>query len=568
MRRLRNIPFVALLLAFVLVLAACSSDDADEGATTTVADGATTTTGGDTGTTQPDGEERVLSVVLNEDPVAFNPFPETAGVGPVPSIMFPNILEFDDDNNVTSQLVESWEISEDAQTVTLHVREGAEWSDGTPVTSADILMSLELSLDSRISARATRIGNVVGMEALAEGEAEEISGLAAPDEYTVTVQLQTPDVAWIPNLASLARLVPTLPAHILGDVPNEDIPGHPFFEELSVGAGPYLFVEHVAGQYSEMVANDNWWKGEPGFDRLFIKTITGGTDAMAAQLEAGEIQFMTGLPALDAERVGSIENITIDSGDGVAADMFQLSWDDPLLQDPNIRKAMLYAINREGICQEALLGFCSVPLANTRPVGLEWAVPTDVEEFPYDPDKARELLAEAGWVDGTQMTFLHRPGIRAQDIAVTIAQANLADVGIDMVVENVDVPTLLDRLRTEDVRDSTQFWMNAGANFAMDPSAVQPYASCNTMFPNGPNLSWFCRDDVDALWAEGRSTVDQDARGEIYQEAFRILNQDPNELYIFIADNIVAYDSHIQGIRPQGDVWNQYWNIGDWYWEE
>ncbi len=133
---------------------------------------------------------------------------------------------------------------------------------------------------------------------------------------------------------------------------------------------------------------------------------------------------------------------------------------------------------------------------------------------------------------------------------------------------NVDVPTLLDNLgRAGRDPDSHMFW-NAGAVFTLDPSSVQPYAQCSTHYPNGPNLTYYCNEEIDDLWAEARRTAVQEERAEIYKEIYLALNQDPDNIYLAVLDNIVAYDSRLQGVKPQGDIWATYWNIGEWTWEE
>jgi ABC-type transport system substrate-binding protein len=152
--------------------------------------------------------------------------------------------------------------------------------------------------------------------------------------------------------------------------------------------------------------------------------------------------------------------------------------------------------------------------------------------------------------------------------AINIMQAQWADVGVNVEITNVDVPTLLDNLgRVELNTDVNMFW-NAGAVFTLDPSSVQPYNLCATAYPNGPNLTHYCDETTDALWAEARLSADQADRAPLYEEIFLAENQNPNNLHIAVLDNIVAYDSRLKGVKVQGDHWQTYWNIGEWTWEE
>ncbi len=576
MTRVLNMRWLPVLVVLAMTAVACSTPDPD--ATDTTAPGPETTTttaaSGDTTPEPPDDPGRtILEVVLPTDPVGLNPFPETAGnMAVVHLAMFIPLIEVDENQNIFSNVLESWDVSEDASTVTLNVRPGLEWSDGTPITSADVSLALHLHLNPNISTRAGRLGGVVGVAEYADGNTDSISGITTPDDSTVVIELANPDAAWLPNWASLVRLNTMFPAHILGDVAPADIPTHPYFESFPVVSGAYKFVDYVPEQYIELERNENWSLGQSGFDRLFFKIITD-SEARLAQLQTGEIQFVDGVSALDVERLSAIDGITVASATGLNPNIIGMNYDHPLLEDVRVRQALVFAIDREGICQQALRGFCSVSPTNQRLVGLEWALPTVAEgaiEYNYDPDRARSLLEEAGWDSSNTLNLLFRPdgAGSAMTSAVSIMQAQWADVGVDVQIVNVDVPTLLDNLGREGRDpDSHMFW-NAGAVFTLDPSSVQPYAQCSTHYPNGPNLTYYCNPAIDDLWAEARRVADQDARAEIYKEIYLALNQDPDNIYIAVLDNIVAFDSRLQGVKPQGDIWQTYWNIGEWHWEE
>lgn len=576
----------AVVLALGLVLAACSSDepvpaDADEGSDEQPEEEPEPEDEGDEGEGDEAEEEApsaepsrtILEAVLPTDPVGLNPFPQTAGnMAVIHLAMYMSILTVDENQDLYSEMLESWDVAADGQTITLNVQPGLEWNDGTPVTAADVEMSLAMHLDPNISSRATRLAGVVGVSEFSEGTADSIAGLSTPDDMTVVIELAEPDAAWLPNFASLMRLNPAFPAHILGDVPHAEIPEHPFFETHPVTNGPYQFVEYVPEQYVELERNENWSGGEAGFERLFFKIVTDA-EARVAQLQSGELQFIDGLSPLDVDRLSGVDGITIDSATGLNPNIIGMAYDHPLLEDPRVRQAIVFAIDREGLCTEAFRGFCSVSPTNQRLVGLEWALPTAEDGaivYDFDPDRARELLAEAGWDESDTLNLLFRPGGAgtAMTAAMSIVQAQLADVGIDMEIVNVDVPTLLDRLGREGRDPDSHLLWNAGANFSLDPSSVQPYSSCGTRYPDGPNLTWYCVDGLDDLWVEGRRVIDQDARAEIYKEAFLIKNQDPDNVNLVVLDNIVAHDSRLKGVKPIGDIWQSYWNIGQWTWED
>lgn len=569
MKRGLSLRMPAVMLAVGMLIAACSSDTSSDSGSTPPP--TAPSTGGQQAPAAP--SLTTLTVVMPSDPVGLNPFPQTAGnMAVIHLALYHSLITIDENGELYSDLLESWDVAPDAKTIMFTVREGIEWSDGTPVTSADIELSLRFHLDSRISGRATRLAGVLGVSDYTEGVTDSIAGLVVTNEQTVIITLAAPDSAWLPNLASLTRLNPVFPAHILGEVDPLDIPEHPFFETHPVTSGAYLFVDYVPEQYVELVANPNWSLGTPGFERLFFKIVTDG-EARQAQLQSGEIQFIDGVSALDVERLQSIDGLTVDSARGQNPNIIGMAFDNPLLSDPRVRQAIVFAIDREGICAEVLKGFCSVSPTNQRLVGLEWALPTEAEGaivYNYDPDRARALLAEAGWDSSNTLGLLHRPAGAGPAIntAMTVVQQQLAAVGINMEIVNVDVPTLLDSLgRVERDPNAHMFW-NAGAVFSLDPSSVQPYASCGTQYPSGPNLGWYCIPELDDLWVAARRVVSQSDRAEIYKQAYLIVNQSPGDVYLAVLDNIVAYDSRLKGVKPIGDIWQSYWNIGEWTWED
>ena len=570
---------VVLLMVLALIAGACSSTTTDttqgsETPATTAAPGETTTTAGGESpdTTEPAMEAHVLQAVMSEEATDLHPLTVgQQGKGHVFQAIFMPLLEPDNEKNIFSRILESWETSDDAKTVTLTLKPDVQWSDGTPMTSADIYTSLTLYLDQNISQRAIRIGGVLGQTEFSEGTADTIEGLTVVDDRTITVELENPDAAWLPNIAAQAEDIPMLPAHVLADVPHDEILDHDYFRTFPVSSGPYKLVDFVEGQYAEFERNDNYSLGTPGFEKVFFRIVA--TDVQSAQLETREIDFMFPVDPADVDRVSGLDGITVGSAPGVAPELWSIMHDhEPL--DVRVRQAMLFAINRDAICQQAMSGYCSTPVTNIRQITPEWAIPT-VEEYPdlieynYDPERAKELLAEAeadgAWDPNTTLTFYHRPGRSYVDTAIAIAQSQMAEVGINWEIINTDTGGLIDAIREQPLGTLDGFWVS-GADFTIDPSAVQVYTACENA-RTGANLISYCRPELDELWVAGRQTGVQEERQQIYHDAFRFLNQDPAEIYLYVVDSIVAYDSRLKGVKPHGGIGQPYWNIGEWYWE-
>jgi peptide/nickel transport system substrate-binding protein len=307
-----------LLLAMVLslVAAACGGDDTTE---TTAGGGDTTTTaapsGDDTTTTTaaPSGDAKTtLQTVMSEEATDLNPFTTgQQGKGHVFQAIFHPLLMTDNENNIFSDILESWGASDDAQTVTLTLKPGVVWSDGTPMTAEDIRFSYQAYLDNNISNRATRIAGPVGQAEFVAGDADTITGLRVIDDRTIEIDLVSADAAWLPNIAAQAEDLPILPSHVLGDLTHAELLESDYFLTFPVTSGPYKFVEFVEGQYVEFERNDNWFNGAPYFERVFMRIVS--TDVMSAQLQAGEIDFMFAVDPADVDRIGSLPGIEIGS---------------------------------------------------------------------------------------------------------------------------------------------------------------------------------------------------------------------------------------------------------------
>lgn len=556
----------AVLLAVGLIIAACGSQEPTATPTTPTAP-----SGG--GSTAPVVERTTLEVNFFEEPPNLITIEgSTQGRKAIMQLIGLPLVETDHTGAIVSRVLESWDFAADGQSVTLRLAGGIEWNDGVPLTATDVKMTLTQLLDRNISAWGVRFGGVVGQDAFVDGSADEISGLVLLDDRTLRVELVRPDVAWIANLAANMQNTPILPAHVLGDVPHDDLKDHPYWNAVggfSVVAGPYQLVEWRQNEYVEFVRNDNYSLGTPHFERVFMKLLT--TDVAAAQFQAGEIQFLFRIGPDDAGRIEGLPGVTLERGPGVAPELWSIMHDVGI--DKRIRQAMLYALDREAICEQALQGFCSVPGSNIRLVGeaVSWGVPTTgVTEYTYDPDKARALIAEAvadgAWDPNRVLIFNDRPGIGYKDTAIQIAQGQMAAVGINWEIVNVDTATLVANIREEPPGTIDGFWVS-GADFSVDPSSAQTYYECSTA-RTGANLISYCHPELDVLWAAGREATDRSQRQAIYHDAFRFMNDEVASIYLYVLDTIYAFDSRLKGVKGHQNVTGLFWDIADWRWEE
>lgn len=565
-RRTRTTRAAAIAIAVGLVIAACGSGEEASAPAAPSTPGAAPTA--------PAAPARTTLEVnfFEEPPNLITIEGSTQGRKAIMQLLMLPLLETDETGAIVSRVLESWDFASDAQSITLRLNDGIEWSDGTPLTATDVVMTLTQLLDRNISAWGVRFGGVAGQDEFVDGTADTISGLVLVDDRTVRIDLAKPDVAWIANFAANGQNTPVLPAHILGEVPHGELKDHPYFAAsggFSVVSGPFGLVEWRVNEYVEFVRNENYSLGTPHFERVFMKLLT--TDVAAAQFQAGEIQFLFRIGPDDAGRIVELPGVELARLPGVAPELWSIMHDVGI--DKRIRQAMLFALDREAICEQALQGYCSVQTTNIRLVGdaVSWAVPTTgVTEYIYDPDKARALIAEAvadgKWDPSTVLIFNDRPGIAYKDTAIQIAQGQMAAVGINWEIVNVDTATLVANIREQPIGTIDGFWVS-GADFSVDPSSAQTYYDCSTA-RTGANLISYCHPELDALWAAGRTATDRAARQAVYHDAFRFMNDEVASIYLYVLDTVYAFDERLKGAKGHQNVTGLFWDIADWYWEE
>ena len=514
--------------------------------------------GGDAARAEAAAPPDVLNVQIGEF-ATLNPF-LSSGIGrsSVNAAIYMPLVYLGADNTVQPGVASSWTESEDGLTYTFTLRDDLVWSDGEPFDSADALWSMSKYLDAELSQWASRIGGVAG-----QGEGEVPSGLTAPDATTLVVQLAELNPAWLTVLAAQGHIIAMLPEHVLSAMSNEELSTTDYFGTEPVTMGPYNFGSWEQDQFVELVRNDAW--PEPAaFER--VRLVQLQSEVAAAQLETGDLHVSATIAPLEAARLDELDNVAIESTPGVWPEVLQFN--EPNLPDPLVRQAMLYALDLDAICAEVLAGYCEVTWNQVRLRSPEWAIPTEgLQPYEYNPDKAIELLAEAGWTEDDRITLVNIGGQdRIRSTESVIVQASFEAVGIHTDVLSTDVGSFLEMAETESMRGDWDVFINRGAHFAADPNQVSPYNSCGTFYPGGANLGWYCRPELDELWAQGLSSPDPEVRAPFYHQAFTLLNADPDSLLLYWPDTIVAHDVNVVGVAPLGSSELLTWNIGSWTW--
>ncbi|MCF7935310.1 MAG: hypothetical protein K9L28_03065 [Synergistales bacterium] len=401
--------------------------------------------------------EKVLTVPYPEDPQTAD-CQKTTSCYTLPLNCFDRLLECvtvkPGESRLEPGLAESWEISDDGKTYTFHLREGVLFHNGEELTADDVVYTFDRMLNPRTKALNTGILDFVeGAKARLDGEAESTKGLKALDRYTVQIELSKP---YAPFLAVMAS-----PQSSIFNREFTEAAGQRFglTPETTCGTGPFILKEYALNDRQVLTANEEYYKGPPEIDRLVIKVVSDA-ETMRMLFEAGQIDVfdcdyaISQIPYFTQSKKWK-DNIV--SGPRVGIYYISLNQRKKPFDDVRVRKAFQMAIDRELILEKMFYG--RGVLANgVMPRGLVGYNP-DLAALEYNPEKARTLLAEAGYPDGADMTIVQVSGWSQKWVKINeIIQAMVKDAGFRLDIRQVDESTYYATRKTGDVGPYTQVW--------------------------------------------------------------------------------------------------------------
>ena len=484
-------------------------------------------------------ESRIV-IGLQAEPVALDPaqlsdYNSSRAAMP----MFEGLVRFKSGSTeIEPALAESWEVSDDSLTYTFTMREGVTFHDGTPVDAAAAKFSFERQIDPNHPYHDT------GEFAYADFTLGMIKSIEVLDPMTLQVTLENSFAPFLSNLAmhSASLVSPTALKKFGRD-----------FAQNPVGSGPYRFVSWKRGTELALAKNEDYWRGAPSVERLVYRPIVEDQARLAA-LESGEIDFTVNLPVDDLPRLRDDTSFRFEEQAGMHTWYVVFNVKKKPFDNPLVRQAVAYAIDRQAIV-EALLGGTGELAQNFLPPVI-WSYTDDVEQYPYDPEKAKELLAEAGYPDGFEVDFwIPQSGSGMQQpVAMgTVIQDFLSRVGITANIQQFEWGTYLDRVIVpEDQAESVpaMFEMSwVGDNG--DPDNFLYILLSGDQFPaNGFNLGYYSNPEVDEILRTARQTTSQEERTPMYEQAQRLLMADLPVVPIDHESQIVVMDSNIEGFTP------------------
>ena len=492
---------------------------------------------GDKNTAEVKTEEETTLVYGSGDYTRINPAMDEHGE--INILLFNGLTAHDGDNQVVPGLAESWDYDETNYTYTFHIRDGIRWHDGEPFTAKDVQFTIEAIMDPDNGSEN-------------DPNYEDVEEITVVDDQTISFRLAEPNVAFLEYMT-----MAVLPSHLLE---GEDMQESDFFRH-PVGTGPYKLERWDVGQSIILTKNEDYYLGAPNIDTVIFK-IVADDNAQAMQLESGELD----LALLDPKNAANFEgrdgftcyDMTTADYRGILFNFANDYW----TENRDLIPAICCALDRQAIIDSVLLG---QGMAAYSPLQRNRFNNENVERYDYDPDRARQILEDAGCVleddgfytrNGEPVGFTISVMAGEQD-RIDIAQAaaqQLREVGIQCTVE---IPAQMDW------GGQMACLIGWGSPFDADDHTYKVFGT-----GKGANYSSYSNEKVDEYLTMARQSDDPAVRGEYYGKFQEELAKDPAYAFLCYIDANYVSNSNIQGIAADTVLGHHgvgiFWNIHQW----
>ncbi len=477
---------------------------------------------------------RSLNPLLAIDPVSTK----------VNNLIYAGLVKINEKLEIEPDLAESWEISEDELTITFHLRDGLKFHDGDDLTAEDVKFTYSLAVTPQIdSPYRLRFEMVEGWDVI--------------DDKTFLVVFTEP---FSPGLANFTLGI--LPKHLLEGGEADFVA----FNKAPVGAGPFKFVEWLPQGHITLEAFDDYFKGRPALDRVVMKVISDKASA-TLELQLEGVDLVRDIYPEDEKTIKNKDEYNFYIYDDMNYNYLGLNNAEPLFSVSKVRQALSYAIDRVAIIDQVLEGqgeICRSPVSPS-----SWAYNPDLIPYPYDPEKAKKLLAEEGWEDTDNDGVLDKDGEifsftiftnrdnKQRGKAAELIRDALGKIGVKVDIKKVPWESLVkDHLLARDFEA-----VIAGFTFTIDPDDYIVWHSEEAR--GGFNFFSYSNSKVDGLLEEGRHTWDKGKRKIIYQKIQELIIEDQPFIFLWIPRIKTVVRSEFKGIVPS--PLGILWNLEHWY---
>jgi peptide/nickel transport system substrate-binding protein len=423
---------------------------------------------------------------------------------------------------VEPQTAESWKVSADGTVWTFKIRKGIVFDDGTPLDAAAAKFSFE---------RTLKIG---------KGPADNIGAIKSMriiDPYTLEITLKNAYGPFLQTLATNGASI--INPNVMRHEKEGDL-AQAWLAEHTDGSGPFKLVEWTRGQRAVLEAKPNYWGGVPKVKKAIVRFMSESADRRMA-LERGDIDIAENILIDQIPALEKNPDVVVNRYPSQLVEYVYINNQKSPLDNPKVRQALCYAVDYKGIIDYVLQGN-GVQMRGPVPQGM-WGHKGDLFQYTHDPAKAKELLKQAGFDSGLNLTLIYSERRSSWEQIATILQSNFAEIGVTLKLELMANPTLRDRV------DKGDFELCLGA---WSPDFADPFMFMNFWFDSNlwglpGNRSFYKNNKVDALVRKAASVADQGQRTKLYQEAQEIIMADAPYIFLYQVQTIVPIRKNVKG---------------------
>lgn len=464
--------------------------------------------------------------------------------GGIQRLIMDGLFGFDDDMNIIPLLAESYEANDNATEFTIHLRQGISFTDGTPFNADAAKANFDRWGDPDLGLKRTSLlCNIL--------ESTEVV-----DEYTVKVTLTEPFGAFISTLAH--------PACVLMS-PKVIAEGSEACAEHPVGTGQYEFVEWIAGDHATVTLNKDWWgydaeicggtalaEPDAGFKSITFRPVTENASRVA-MLQAGDADFIWPVPTESMSTLAADPDVYVDAGEGIVVRWLFLNTQKEPFNDVRVRQAMNYGVDKDAYIAVVKNGLASQATSVLGPAVQHYK---GNDPYPYDPEKAKELLAEAGYPDGFDTTIICR-STTADLKQSEFLQQQLAQIGVNVEIrsfENAIVSEMVEGHEGPGSEAEVDMYISGWSSSTGDADwGIRPLLAKESEPPASFNISYFENDELDELLYAALETADEEKRAGYYAQAQDLIWEECPMVFLAVDYNTWGSTMNIENVKIYPD---------------
>jgi len=425
-------------------------------------------------------------------------------------LIYSGLIKVTPNMDYAPDAAEKWETPDD-KTIVFHLNPNAKFQNGQPVKAADVKWTYDsLMADNFVTSKKSGYSAVDHIE--------------APDDHTVIFKLKEPNPGIFDNLS--LGILPT------GADTN-------VYKTKPIGAGPYKVVEFRPDDRVVLEAFDQWHGGAPKIKHVIVRIIPDATTRVL-EMRRGTVNFeVNQIPFENVAEFDGKSDFRVVKTPGSVYQYIAINIRDPALSKADVRRAVHHAIDRERIIRDIQRGYAK-PTDSMLAEG-HWARANNLPSYPYDPNKAKQLLAKAGYPNGFSFVFKTSTDAEANSRAQVIQQM-LEQVGINMQIQSNEMSTFF-----ADIGKGNFQMYSLSRNGIQDPDFYYVIFYSKNTPPDGQNRGYYKNPKVDQLLIQGRSTFDRTRRKPVYVEIQKTVQEDLPYISLYLQSNVAVMRNNIDG---------------------